>query len=139
MSELEPRLREVELNHAKLAESFVDLKQRVETHKEYCGLPDYKNTVQDQFDSIKNRFNFVLGILVTILMVYFSGLSYLHLNKVNQTSFDSAIAELKRSEIRRDERMQVLAEQQQILQIKLLEEIGSLKVEITKLSRSLGN
>ena len=135
---MEERIRELELLHARLAESFLDLKQKVETHKDYCPLPEYKNTVKGEFDSVKTRFNSVLGILVTVLLVYFSGLSYLHLNKLDSSSFDSVVKEMKQTEIRRDERIQVISEQQQILQLKLLEEINSLKIEITKLSKTLG-
>lgn len=52
--------------------------------------------------------------------------------------FDKNITELKQNEIRRDERMQVLTENIQALQIKLLEEINSLRIETTKLSKTLG-
>jgi len=138
MVDNDQRLRELELLHARLAESVLDLKQKVETHKDYCPLPEYKKEVHDEFKGLSERFKTVLGIVVTILVIYFSGLSYLHINKVSSDVFDSNLREIKQAEIRRDERMQILSENQQVLQIKLLEEINSLKIEITKLSKTLG-
>lgn len=138
MVDVDARIREIELNYAKLAESFLDLKQRVETHKEYCPLPEYKTQVKSDLYSMNTRFKNVLGILVTVLLVYLSGITYLYQNKTDNSSFENVIKEMKQAEIRRDERMQVITENQQVLQIKLLEEINSLKVEITKLSRNMG-
>lgn len=135
---MEERIRELELLHARLAESVLDLKQKVESHKDYCPLPDYKKEVAEEFKKSNDKQKTVLSILVTVLIIYFSGLSYLHLNKVDSDVFDKNITELKQNEIRRDERMQVLTENIQALQIKLLEEINSLRIETTKLSKTLG-
>ena len=129
--EQDQRIRELELLHARLAESVLDLKQKVDTHKDFCGLPEYKKEVSDEFRKFSDKQKTVLSILVTVLVMYFSGLSYLHLNKVDNDDFDKNITELKQNEIRRDERMQAL-------QIKLLEEINSLRIETTKLSKTLG-
>lgn len=136
--EQEQRIRELELLHAKLTESVLDLKQKVDTHKDFCPLPEYKKDVSDEFKKFNDKQKTVLSILVTVLVMYFSGLSYLHLNKVDNDDFDKNITELKQNEIRRDERMQVLTENIQALQIKLLEEISSLRIETTKLSKTLG-
>lgn len=135
---MEERIRELELLHARLAESVLDLKQKVDTHKDYCTLPEYKKEVAEEFKKNNEKHRTVLSILVTVLILYFSGLSFLHLNKVDNDVFDKNVSELKQNEIRRDERMQVLTENIQALQIKLLEEINSLKVETTKLSKTLG-
>jgi len=135
---MEERIRELELLHARLAESVLDLKQKVESHKDYCPLPEYKKEVAEEFKKSNDKQKTVLSILVTVLVIYFSGLSYLHLNKVDSDVFDKNITELKQNEIRRDERMQVLTENIQALQIKLLEEINSLRIETTKLSKTLG-
>ncbi|MDX9694579.1 MAG: hypothetical protein RBT49_02210 [Bacteroidales bacterium] len=135
---MEERIRELELLHARLAESVLDLKQKVESHKDYCPLPEYKKEVTEEFKKSNDKQKTVLSILVTVLIIYFSGLSYLHLNKVDSDVFDKNITELKQNEIRRDERMQVLTENIQALQIKLLEEINSLRIETTKLSKTLG-
>lgn len=129
--EQDQRIRELELLHTRLAESVLDLKQKVDTHKDFCGLPEYKKEVSDEFRKFSDKQKTVLSILVTVLVMYFSGLSYLHLNKVDNDDFDKNITELKQNEIRRDERMQAL-------QIKLLEEISSLRIETTKLSKTLG-
>ena len=136
--EQDQRIRELELLHARLAESVLDLKQKVDTHKDFCGLPEYKKEVSDEFRKFSDKQKTVLSILVTVLVMYFSGLSYLHLNKVDNDDFNKNITELKQNEIRRDERMQVLTENIQALQIKLLEEISSLRIETTKLSKTLG-
>lgn len=135
---MEERIRELELLHARLAESVLDIKQKVESHKDYCPLPEYKKEVAEEFKKSNDKQKTVLSILVTVLIIYFSGLSYLHLNKVDSDVFDKNITELKQNEIRRDERMQVLTENIQALQIKLLEEINSLRIETTKLSKTLG-
>lgn len=135
---MEQRLRELELLHARLAESVLDIKQKVDSHKDFCPLPEYKKEISEEFKLFYDRSKNILTILVTVLAFYFSGLSYLHLNKVDNSSFDSIMKDIKQAEIRRDERNIIISETIQNLQIKLLEEINALKIETTKLSKTLG-
>lgn len=139
MGDLEERVRENEIHVGKLAESVLDLKERMESHKDYCPLPAYKETINETIAAINSKFNTTLGIIVTVFFVYFSALSFLQLNKVSENTFRATITDMKQEEIRRDERIQMLTEQQQQLQIELIKEMNLVKIEITKLSNNLGN
>lgn len=135
--EIDIKIRELELNYAKMAEAMLDLRERIDSHKEYCGLPEYKANIDKTLEQMNNRANTIVGIIATIFFVYFSALSFLHLSKVNTTDFENKITEFKQEEIRRDERIQVLTEQQQQLQIELLKEVNEVKIEVTKLTRNM--
>ena len=138
MSELEDRIRENELQVAKLAESLLDLRTRVDDHKDYCPIPSYKESTDKTIAEINSKFNTTLGIIVTVLIIAFSSISYLQQNKVSDGIFKTTITEIKQEEIRRDERIQMLTENQQRLQIELIKEMNLVKIEITKLSNNLG-
>jgi len=138
MDDLEIRLRENELQVAKLAESMLDLRLRVDDHKDYCPIPSLKENTDKTFAEINSKFNTTLGIIVTIFFVYFSALSYLQLNKLSSDEFNRSINSMKQEEIRRDERIRMLTENQQQLQIELIKEMNLVKIEITKLSNNLG-
>jgi hypothetical protein len=139
MDELETRVRDTEVNVGKLAESIIDLRERIDTHKDYCPMPEHKETINKTITDLNSRFNNTLGIFVTIFIIYFSALSYIQLSKVNVDDFKTGMMEMKQEEIRRDERIQILTEQQQRLQIELIKEMNQVKIEVARLSNNLGN
>lgn len=136
--DFQERIRELELSQAKMTESMLDLRERIDTHKDYCPMPEHKENINKVIKESNERFNRVIGIIVAVFFVYFSALSYLQLNKVNNSEFKMFVSEAKQEEVRRDERVQLLTQQQQQLQIKLIEEMTLIKIEITKMSAFLG-
>lgn len=148
IEKLDGRVRDVESGLSGLATSVLDFKERIDEHKDNCPAREVRAEVElkikelrietdVRFERVSSKWNILVGSLITIGLFILGGIISLGNTKLNISDYEKHIEVNRQEEIRRDERIQIMYENQQKMQTDLIREMAELKLEISKVSQSL--